>query len=340
MKDLKIFLEILLILISSSSCVKREDKDKFRYDTEVIAIFSSYGVSEHTHDGMIYKGLINASDSLGIVFRPIIPFTYEEGTNTIERLVKNNQLGKKRLIISIDPEYSDYLRKLASQGIVTDSDSTKVLVFDGDLSHPDLYSIHVPLYAPMYEAGYLAGKMDSVNNARIYIANDNYRYIREGKDGFVDGFALSGGNVDVVDFSEINDDNTEGFYKATFAYTTYAEECCNESYDIVLPFCGETIMGFLRYNREFPGSFYTVGVGADMSVYSPDVPFSCVEHLDRVVNECVVAWIENRLEHKMTFGMDGGWVELIVSGNYRNQLGQVPSEIHRQALEKEAGYER
>jgi hypothetical protein len=42
----------------------------------------------------------------------------------------------------------------------------------------------------------------------------------------------------------------------------------------------------------------------------------------------------------MTFGMDGGWVELIVSGNYRNQLGQVPSEIHRQALEKEAGYER
>jgi basic membrane lipoprotein Med (substrate-binding protein (PBP1-ABC) superfamily) len=340
MKDLKVILKILLILISLSSCVKSDDKDGFRYDTEVIAVFSSYGVSEHTHDGLIYKGLIKATDSLGIVFRPVIPFTYEDGTNTIDRLIKSDQSGKKRLIISADPEYSDYLSKLASDGGIIDSDSTKLLVFDGDLSHPDLYAVHVPLYAVMYEAGYLAGRMDSVNNARIYIANDNYRYMREGKDGFIDGFALGGGDdIDVVDFSEINDDNREGFYKASLAYL-YAEECYNDSCDMVLPVCGETIMGFLRYNREFPGSFYTVGVGADMSVYSPDVPFSCVEHLDRVVNECVVAWIENRLEHKMTFGMDGGWVELIVSGNYRNQLGQVPSEIHRQALEKEAGYER
>ena len=333
--------KILLILVCLSSCTKHKgDSDRFKYDMEVIAIFSSYGVSEHTHDGLIYSGLIKATDSLGIVFRPIIPFTYEDGTNTIDRLIKSDQSGKKRLIISADPEYSDYLSKLASEGGVIDSDSTKVLVFDGDLSHPDLYTVHVPLYAVMYEAGYLAGRMDSVSNARIYIANDNYRYMREGKDGFIDGFALGGGDdIDVVDFSEINDDDTEGFYKASLAYL-YAEECYNDSCDMVLPVCGETIMGFLRYNREFPGSFYTVGVGADMSVYSPDVPFSCVEHLDRVVNECVVAWIENRLEHKMTFGMDGGWVELIVSGNYKNQLGQVPSEIHRQALEKEAGYER
>ena len=232
--------KILLILVCLSSCTKHKgDSDRFKYDMEVIAIFSSYGVSEHTHDGLIYSGLIKATDSLGIVFRPIIPFTYEDGTNTIDRLIKSDQSGKKRLIISADPEYSDYLSKLASEGGVIDSDSTKVLVFDGDLSHPDLYTVHVPLYAVMYEAGYLAGRMDSVSNARIYIANDNYRYMREGKDGFIDGFALGGGDdIDVVDFSEINDDDTEGFYKASLAYL-YAEECYNDSCDMVLPVCGD-----------------------------------------------------------------------------------------------------
>ena len=111
-----------------------------------------------------------------------------------------------------------------------------------------------------------------------------------------------------------------------------------KDYDMVLPVCGETIMGFLRYNREYPGSFYTVGFETDMSVYASDVPFSCVEHLDRVMYACVTDWMSGRLQNYRRFGMDEGWVELVISENYREQLGPWASEIHAQALEKEDSY--
>jgi hypothetical protein len=181
--------------------------------------------------------------------------------------------------------------------------------------------------------------MNDVENVRIYIANDNYRYIREGRDGFIDGFSLSKENeVDVFDYSAINNDDTDGFMMRNIAYMSDAHECCKDNYDMILPICGETIMGFLRYNRENPGKFYTVGVGSDMSVYSSDVPFSCVEHLDRVMFACVTDWMSGRLQNYRMFGMDEGWVELVISENYREQLGPWASEIHAQASEKEDSY--
>jgi basic membrane lipoprotein Med (substrate-binding protein (PBP1-ABC) superfamily) len=174
---------------------------------------------------------------------------------------------------------------------------------------------------------------------RIYIANDKYRYLREGRDGFIDGFSLSNVNkVDVYDYSTINDDDTEGFMMRNTAYMSDAQECCKDNFDMILPICGETIMGFLRYNRENPGKFHTVGVGADMSIYSSDVPFSCVEHLDRIVSACVMDWMDNKLEHYRKFGLDEGWVELIVSKQYKYLLEPLSREIHKQAIEKENHY--
>ena len=181
--------------------------------------------------------------------------------------------------------------------------------------------------------------MSDVENVRIYIANDEYRYIREGRDGFIDGFSLNKNNeVDVYDYSVINDDDTEGFMMRNIAYLSDANKCSKDNFDMILPICGETIMGFLRYNRENPGKFHTVGVGADMSVYSSEVPFSCVEHLDRIVSACVMDWIGNRLEHYRKFGLDEGWCELIVSQQYKSLWEPLSREIHQQAIEKEDHY--
>ena len=192
----------------------------------------------------------------------------------------------------------------------------------------------------MYKAGYVASRMHNVENIKMFIANDKYRYIRESIDGFIDGFNLNKeGYFDVYDFSMYNDDNTEGFLKGTFAYASYAPECYG-LYDMVLPLCGETALGFLRYNREFPGRFYTVGVETDMSVYASDVPFSCVDHLDRVLVSCITDWSEDRLARHKTFGMDEGWVELVISENYRSMLQAASDEIHAKAIEMEGKYER
>ena len=338
---MKLILKITLLFIFLHSCSDpRKDLDIFRYDTEVIAVFTPNGIGDQSNSGQIYKGLISATDSLGISFRPIIPKSYKEGADIIAQLAGRIENGCKRLIISTDPEYSDYLREAALQGRITDSDSTKLLVFDGGLTHPDIYTAHIPLYGLMYKAGYVASMMSDVENVRIYIANDKYHYIKEGKQGFSDAFTSNKAtDLDIVDLSSINDDNIEGFQKSTIAYMSYSPECSGK-YDMILPFCGETIMGFLRYNREYPGEFYTIGVGTDMSIYSPDVPFSCVEHLDRIVAECVTDWNENRLPRHRVFGMGEGWVELVISDNYRDLLQPAADGIHTQAVELEGNYER
>ena len=58
----------------------------FRHDTEVIAVFTPDGIGDQTKEGLIYKGIVRTTDSLGLVFRPVVPMTYEEGAETLIRL--------------------------------------------------------------------------------------------------------------------------------------------------------------------------------------------------------------------------------------------------------------
>ena len=337
---MKAIVRIILLSLCLYSCTEKQELPAtFNYDTEVIAVFAPRGIDDQSSAGQMYKGLTQITYALKISFRPVFPLTFEEGAETLARLAGADQKGCKRLIISTDPGYSEHLQETASQGLIVNTDSTKLLIFDGDFKHDDVYVAHVPYYAMMYKAGYIAGKMNDVENVRIYIANDNYRYIREGRDGFIDGFSLSKANeVDVYDYSTINDDDTEGFMMRNIAYMSDAHECSKGDFDMILPICGETIWGFLRYNRENPGEFYTVGVGADMSIYSSDVPFSCVEHLDRIVSACIMDWMDNRLQHYRIFGLDEGWVELVVSEQFKSLMEPLSREIHRKATEKEEHY--
>ena len=329
---------IFLFLCLYSCSAPYEDMNQFRHDAEVIAVFSPNGIGDCSYSALMYRGMIAATDSLGISFRPIIPATYEEGAEKLLQLVSTEVKGRKRLIISADPEYSGLLKEKASQGHIVDSDSTRLLVLD-DFAHPNVYTAHVPFVGVMYKAGYVAGRMNGVDNVRIYVANDKYCYIKEGTDGFIQGFTQNkNGNIDVVDMSLINDDDTEGFQKSMLAYVDYAPECM-ESSDMVLTFCGETIMGFLRFNRENPGSFYTVGIDAQMSDHSSDVPFSYVAHFDKVLSTSISEWNDNRLQHYRRFGLKDGWVELVISETFRSELGPLSEQIHYQAIEMEECYE-
>ena len=332
---------IILLFCTFFSCTKNdEDLNIFNHATEVVAVFTPHKIGDQTEAGLIYQGIVRATDSLRLSFRPIFPSTFEEGADTLAQLMRRNQQGRKRLIIATDPEYSDYLRSMASQGNIVDSDSTKLLVLDGGFTHPDVYSVHISFYGMMYKAGYLASQMNDVDSVRIYLANDKYQYMREGRDGFVDGFTQKRDNtIDVVDFSEMMLSDTEGFQSKTEAYLYYAPEC-DTHFDMVLPICGATSMGFIRYNRDFSGRFYTVGVETDMSIYTPDVPFSCVEHIDRVIVACISDWKNNQLEHRRNFGLEEGWTELVVADKYKSLLESVSQEIHQQAIEKEANYEK
>ena len=336
---MKIVFLIILFSLSLFSCVdKNDDLKPFDNSTEVIAVFTPNKIGEHADVRLNYMAMVKVTDSLGLAFRPVFPSTFEEGAEMIAQLAGSNDPGRKRLIISTDSEYSTHLREVASQGKIIDSDSTKLLVLDGGFTHPDIYTAHIPYYGMMYKAGYLAGRMADVDSVRIYLANDKYLYMREGRDGFIDGFTQNRENtIDVVDFSISTLSDTEGFTNKTAAYMFFAPECYGH-FDMILPICGETMKGFIQYNRDFPGRFYTVGVDVDMSLYSTDVPFSCVKHTDRVISACITDWKNGRLEHYQSYGMEDNWVELVVSEKYKFFLEPLSQEIHNQAIEREANY--
>jgi hypothetical protein len=44
------------------------------------------------------------------------------------------------------------------------------------------------------------------------------------------------------------------------------------------------------------------------------------------------------LEHYRKFGLDEGWVDVVVSEKYKNQLEDFAQEIHSQAIEMEENY--
>ena len=112
---MKRIIPIVLLSLCLWSCSDDyEDLNTFKYDTEVIAVFAPRGVGDQTDAGLIYKGIIKATDSLNIAFRPIFPLTYDEGIETISELSADDQPGRKRLIISTDAEYTPYLHTRTS----------------------------------------------------------------------------------------------------------------------------------------------------------------------------------------------------------------------------------
>lgn len=334
----KLFLVILLVSLLCSCHSDDKNPQFFDPGVEVVCVYTPRGISDNTTESAIYTGVVRTTDSLGIAYRMIFPITFAEGADSIAALVNKDKPGYKRLIIATDPEYSRYLKQMAEAGQIEDSDSTKLLVLDGEFRHRDVYTAHVSYYGMMYQAGYLAGKMADVDSVKIHMANTAYLYLREGMDGFVDGFTKERNNtIDVYDMGADLKDSTGGFLLRDMAYMVYAPTYKGH-YDMVLPLCGETTMGFLRYTRDNPGSFYTVGVGSDMSIYSQDVPFSCIEHTERVVSACIEDWVRNSLSHYRRYGIDEAWVQLFITKTYRQQLLPWAEAIYDEAVRKEGEY--
>lgn len=310
---------------------------RYKFDKEVIAVFSFNGIIDNSPASKIYSGLVRITDSLGISFKAYFPLSVEEGAMMITDLAKSNVKGKKRLIIATEPEFESYVIEAADNNMITDSDSTKVLLFDTYTSHSKLYTAHIPTYGVMYKAGYLTTKMRDVTNIGVYVANEEYTYINEARKGYIDAFDNSDKFIRVINMSEGLDNGAFAMNHRDKAYDYLAPDCAF-LYQLIVPVCGSTIMGFIRYNRDYPGSFYTVGMLDDMSIYTNSVPFSCVRHLDKVISYCVEEWNNEMLQHFNKFPLEENWSEIVVSKDYKELLQQHSDEIHNEAILKENEY--
>lgn len=341
----KVLVIIGLLLFIMTGCRKEEVYEgMIATDVEVIAVFTPQGLGDKSYVDMIYAGMFRATQELKITFHPIYPQSTEAGIDSIVHYAIDSNSTQKRLIVITDYVYTENLHSRGLLSSMRDDEYTQVLIV-GTNPMPDYnYTACVDSYGLMYEAGYLAQSMSDVEDVKVILASDDHPELQTAGQGFVDGFTAMGkSQVEVTDlFYELFDVDIEslidGYLMQNYIYSQLSKHYVG-LYDMVVPICGETMQGFVRYTRENPQSYYVVGMDVDMSSLSKQIPYSCVKHMDRILSNSVMLWHKGMLKQVNHYGLEGNWVEIVISDIYRKKLAPVLEEIHATAIEKEKAYE-
>ena len=73
---------------------------------------------------------------------------------------------------------------------------------------------------------------------------------------------------------------------------------------------------------------------SDLSIYSSQVPFSVVQQVERVIQECVGQWMKGSIPHHQDFTLEGGYTGLVISKSYKEKLSAEVQEAVQIDLEK------
>lgn len=300
----------------------------------LVVVYPIDGLGDRSYVDNIYRGVEKVALEHGLKVQHLMPYTYEEGTTYIENFMKSDaEEPNRRLYIITEPTFEELVMQLAPQ--FAESDKRQLLFLETRTEIPNTHTLYLPFYGVNYAAGRLAQQMDDVNRVAIFQANEQLVILQEATQGFTDGFAAGEGqslNTYIMD---------EGFLGFAMADKLYQESYrINELFDLVLPLCGGSAQGLFRYNREYPtSSFYTVGIDADMSVYSDRVPFSCVKHMDRIIQRCVEQWMADELPAHQSLGLKEGFTELVLAPKYEQQFAAQLPQVVAEAIEREAAFE-
>lgn len=300
----------------------------------MVVVYPIDGLGDRSYVDNIYRGVEKAALEHGLKVQHLMPYTYEEGAAYIENFMKSDvEEPNRRLYIITDPSFEELVMRLAPQ--FAESDKRQLLFLETRKEIPHTHTLYLPFYGVNFAAGRLAQQMTDVNRVAIFQANDQLAILKEATQGFSDGFAAGEGqslNTYIMD---------EGFLGFAMADKLYQEAYrINDLFDLVLPLCGGSAQGLFRYNREYPStSFYTVGIDNDMSIYSDRVPFSCVKHMDRIIQRCVEQWMDGELPVHQSLGLKEGFTELVLAPKYEQQFAAQLSQVVAEAIEREATFE-
>lgn len=204
-----------------------------------------------------------------------------------------------------------------------------------------VYTCRMPQYGIYYQAGRVICEHILRRTGQIVIvnANPNDIPIKGMRDGFaqavIDYVAeIPGSDIEVKNI--FLSETTGGYHIPDSTYRlSYKISGCN----YVLPLCGESAQGFLRYSRENSLDFSVIGVDYDMSNYCYAIPLSVIKHIDKVTEQWILKWGEGKqIERHQSFGLDSGYSEIVGSQLY-SETPELAKKYYQMALEKEKAYE-
>lgn len=297
----------------------------------IVAFYPPEGLGDMTFVDGVYQGVEAAVIKHNLFNYFYVPDDLESGCEQLRSLICDQSYPTKILFLVLGAQYEEVVKECSDA--IGANDNVDVVLIETRSIIPNVSTVYISLYGVLYEASHLVATMDDVQRAAIVSALPGLDATADAEAGFRDGPF----DVDSISTLYLSDD-FDGFNMADSLYRLSYE--LQQTYDLVVPLCGGSIQGLLRYNREYPStSFYTVGMDADMSVYSQRVPFSCVKRGGDVAAQCIEQWLNGTMPQYQFFGLENGYTRIELADDTRTDWKQLLSDIETEAIEKEKQYE-
>lgn len=345
-----VFAWLLPLLLSSlCACTKSGDVIYIDDDQEednrpiVYFIYKEGSLGDLGYVDALWRGIAKATNDgdmlLSLTELPSDTSKVDFALSCFLEYMRNDGKNRKSLIVVANDNLEQMLHHY--EAALTESGNVSVLLAETKDTTLSVNTIRLPGYGVYYQAGRVVAKcLTDVNRILIANANPNESNIADMRKAFQQGVEDGKAaekrdmSVDNCYISETSGgyDEAEKLYRKSYDY--------DKEYQLILPICGGTIHGFLRYNREHPESFYTVGVDTDFQRYSDRVPFSIVKHIDNAVADWITRWARGEvMEKHMNLGLSTGYTELVIADSYAVTIGSVAADMLPTAIAKEEEYE-
>lgn len=339
---------VLIFVALLTSCTKDGDTiyiddDEARLNDRRPIVYFIYAQGDMGDLGYIdelYRGVVKATNSgnmlLSCAELPSDATATDEALAYFLNYMQNMGSNRKALVVIANNNYETMLH--GYEDVLRQNSNVDVLLVESNDTTLPVYSISFPQYGACYLAGCVTGRcLTDVNRVLVASANASSSMLADMRQGFADGLNSTSSGI-TVDNYYISSEPSGGYASADTVYNRSVD--IDAAYQMVLPLCGGSVQGFLRYNREHPSSFYTVGIDTDMQAYSSRVPFSVVKHLSTAMEQWITSWANGKeLDKHQTLGLEAGYTELVVADAYAERLIATAKQYLSIAINREKEHE-
>ncbi len=331
------------------ACTKSGDTiyvtDEPQKDTRPIVffIYREGSLGDLSYEDDLWRGVAKATDNgkmlVSLAELPKDSAMIDIVLDIFFSLLQYVEPDRKTLVIISNDNFEPLIHNYKEK--VDETDKMTILLTETKDTTLSCHTMRLSSYGAYYQAGRVVAQslsdVDSICIASANPGNENVTDMRNAFcQGIADGTEITGKSIGV--------DNCYmsmtlgGYDEADSAYQMSYD--IDSKYQLVLPICGGTAHGFLRYNREHPESFYTLGVDVDMQQFASRVPFSIVKHIDDAVADWITRWANgDSIEKHVDLGLSSNYIELKVADNYKPVIGTAVEDLYQTAIEKEEEYE-
>lgn len=328
---------ILLSVFLFFSCRKSDSKGELLDRSPIVVMLCSpNGLGDVNYEDRMYSAVCNMAQENGFRTWCISPRTRGEGKRALlDYMNASRGDGIRRLYIVFSPMNTQLPYIGLFSAALPDDGSSELLVVSPPLEYENVHTADIRMYGMYYTAGMIVAKTFGVEDDLAYCEYDDCDPdLQQAGLGFSCGAADGTDKYVEISVNEECRYDEEWYYNETYLFVDTNILNDNGWYFqlyLTKPMFKATVIR----DPETIRNYYTVGVDMDCSMYSDRVMFSCVRHVDRLMELCIGQWMSPEgLPHDQQYGFDSDFAEIVFSPGY-DYLRPIADSVYSDAVKKE-----